>query len=179
MLKFNNYQKTVILWGLICFFGFIGSQFGPFLGEVNSIFLDLRFSLILWLVLTAIGLFFQVYWMWYNNISSIGSQITWIFIGIVGWVLTYFKLYGYILSDLKSTSMWLGFSSIGMVLTAIFYRNNFSYYLLALGYFAFGLLIQYTKMPFELVITGIIFLGLGILDAYLEHSKWRKGLAEI
>jgi len=179
MKKLNNYQKTVILWGIICFIGFVGSQFVPFLGEINSLFLDLRFSLVLWLFLTAIGLFFQIYWMWYNDISSIGSQISWIVICLGGWALTYFKLYGYILVDLKSTSMWLGLCAIGMILTAIFYRNNFSYYLLAILYFLSVMLVQFTQLPFELVITGLIFLILGFVDAYLEHSIWRKNLAEL
>jgi hypothetical protein len=92
VFKLSKYQKTVALWGVICFIGFIASQFSPFLGEFNSLFFDLRFSLFYWLILTSVGLYFQAIWMWYPGISSVGSQISWIAVCLGGWVLTYFKL---------------------------------------------------------------------------------------
>jgi hypothetical protein len=176
--KINNYQKTVILWGIVSFVGFIFSQILPFMSEINPILGDLRLSLFGWLIITATALFFQVKWMWYNNIASVCSQVTWIIIGIGGWVLTYFKLYGYILLEYKATSLWLALCAIGMVFTAWFYKNNLSYYLLAILYILFAGIIEFSKIPFELFVTGFIFLGLGFLDAYLEHSKWRKDFAE-
>ena len=177
-MSLSKYQKTVLLWGFVCFTGFLLSQILPFMSEINPILGDLRLSLFGWLIITAIALFFQVKWMWYNNFYSIGSQITWIIIGIAGWVLTYFKLYGYILLEYKATSLWLALCAIGMVFTAWFYRNNFSYYILAILYVLFATIIEFSKIPFELIVTGIIFLGLGIVDAWLENSVYRKDLAE-
>jgi len=180
MLKnLNNYQIVVILWGAICFLGFASSQFFPFLIEINSIFGDSRFSLFGWLILTAIGLFYQAKLMWYPNFASIASQVIWGMVGIGGWIFTYFKLYGYFQSQIKPDSGWLFLCAVAMIFTAIVNKNNLSYYFLASLYLIFGVLIQMTKLPFELVIVGTIFLILGITDAYLEHSPWRKGLAEV
>jgi len=90
--KFNNYQKVVILWGVVCFLGFFSSQIFPFFTEINSIFGDMRLSLFGWLILTAIALFYQAKLMWYSNFASIASQVIWAIVGIGGWVFTYFKL---------------------------------------------------------------------------------------
>jgi hypothetical protein len=177
-MSLSKYQKTVLLWGVVIFIGFILSQILPFMSEINPILGDLRLSLFGWLILTALALFFQVKWMWYNNLSSVGSQITWILIGIGGWVLTYFKLYGYILLEYKATSFWLALCAIGMLFTAWFYRNNLSYYILAILYILFAAIIEFSKILFELIVTGLIFLGLGIADAWLEKSVYRKDLAE-
>jgi hypothetical protein len=65
-----------------------------------------------------------------------------------------------------------------MLFTAWFYRNNFSYYILAILYILFAAIIEFSKIPFELIVTGLIFLGLGIADAWLEKSFYRKDLAE-
>jgi hypothetical protein len=177
--RLNKYQQTVIFWGIICLVGFTFSQFLPFFSEFNPALGDLRASLIGWLILIAIALYFQVVWMWYDNVASIGSQVIWIVVSIGGWVLTYFKLYGYILVEIKATTMWLILCAIAMLFTAFFNKNNVSYYLLTIAYVAAGALIEFTSLPFEMVIVGVLFLVIGILDAALEYSSWRKGLAEV
>jgi hypothetical protein len=177
--KLNKYQQTVIFWGIICFVGFFLSQILPFFSESKPLLGDLRVSLYGWLVLTIIALYFQVVWMWYDNVASIGSQVSWIVVAIGGWVLTYFKLYGYILVEIKATTMWLILCAIAMLFTAFFNKNNVSYYLLTIAYVAAGALIEFTSLPFEMVIVGVLFLVIGILDAALEYSSWRKGLAEV
>jgi hypothetical protein len=177
--KLNKYQQTVIFWGIICFVGFFFSQFLPFFSELNPVLGDLRISLFGWLILIAIALYFQITWMWYDNLATIGSHAAWIIVSIGGWILTYFKLYGYILVEIKATTMWLILCAIAMLFTAFFNKNNLSYYFLTLVYIVFGAIIEFTSLPFEMVIVGIIFLLVGILDAALEHSPWRKGLAEV
>lgn len=171
-MKLNNYQKILITWGVLLAIGYFLSW--PLLSNQLGL-------LILWAVISCIGLGVQVWLGYATNVKTELIQLSWVAVVVFGITLTYLELkYGLKLGLHGMTSGWFFLSSSAMLFTAILYRFNLSYIILFILYAIVGLVIAFGgfNLQIELYISGVGFLILCLIDTALEKTKLRSTLSD-
>jgi len=168
----NNYQKLMIVWGILLGVGY---------GISTSLLANPVGLLVLWTIVIAVGLALQVWWGWPRDTKATLIQLVWIGVILIGAILTYAEMrLGILLGLHGMTSGWFFICSSGMLLTAIIYRLNISYIILFILYGVAGVLVAFSGfgLQVELYLSAVGFFGLCLLDALLEKSAFRTHLAD-
>lgn len=171
-MKFNNYQKILITWGVLLAIGYSLSW---------SILSNQLALLILWTTIGSIGLGVQVWLGFATDLKTILIQLSWIAVVVFGIIFTYLELrYGLKLGLHGMTSGWFFMCSGAMLFTAVLYRFNLSYIILCILYAIAGLIIAFGgfNLQIELYISAVVFLVICLIDSTLERTKLRSGLSE-
>ena len=164
-MKINNYQKSVLSWGILIFLGYV---FQSIAHKYNLVILS-------WTLFIGIALFVQIILLWSNDKVSINTNILWIIISIIGGIITYVLWAGIITTDFKINVFWFLIVSIGMVGTYVMTRNN-RYIMLCIIYALTAVIFQILNFDNDLIYVGISFLVLSILDFYLEYKSDIKNI---
>lgn len=167
-IKLNNYQKVILTWGVLVLLGHI----------LSKIFYENKLVLlVVWTVILSTALFVQVALMWTEKQRDYITHCLWLLVGIIGSFLTYVILMRNVFDWILVSSMWFFLCAVSMILTAYFQRNQ-SYILLAIFYLLTALMFQFLIGKDEIILSGIMFLFLSIIDSMLEYSSLRYGIAE-
>ena len=161
--KLNNYQKVILSWGSLVFLGHIITYYAT----------STTILLVSWTVVIAIAVFVQVMLMWYEKKVGILTHLTWLFVVITGSVLTYMIYFGRIYASIQMTAMWFLVCTVGMLITAYLQKNS-SYVLLAVFYLMTAVMFQFLIGHDDIILSGVMFLFLSILDTVLEYSPLRN-----
>lgn len=167
-MKINNYQKIIITWGVLLVFGYSVS----FSLVSNKLAL-----LVLWTLISAVGLGTQVWLGYANDIKTVLIQLAWVSVVILGIILTYLELSHGIKVGLHGMlSGWFFMCSGVMLFIALLYKFNISYLILFVLYAIVGLIIAFGGfvLQTELYISAVGFGIICLLDALLENTKLRS-----
>jgi hypothetical protein len=167
-MKINRYQIVVVYWGLAMFAGYAAMHFFA---------KDLAAVLVIWTFAMASALFVQSYLLWNESFRDRAINLVWLAVCLVGAVLTYVVFFKYLPWNLTINALWFGICALGMAGTALLQKAKLSYFLLAVIYAVIAIYFQFINIADDLLLAGVFFFLLGILDAALEYTQLRKGLA--
>ncbi len=166
-MKFNYYQKILLIWGTILLVGYLLSIY---------VYSQPVVFFVMWFLLGIVGLLFQFKWAGLSAKSTKWIQALWVVVVLGGIFLNIFEYLGII--PLFGGSPFIGWP-LAMVFAymviALIYKINYSYVLLAILYVIFaGIVFLVHDFTTGLVVSGVLFAVLCGLDAAFEGSNLRK-----
>lgn len=166
-MKFNYYQKILLVWGTILLVGYLLSIY---------VFRQPVVFFAMWFSLGIVGLLFQFKWAGFSAKSTKLIQALWVLVVLGGTFLNIFEYLGII--PLFGGNPFIGWPLamvFAYVVIALIYKINYSYVLMAILYAVFaGIVFLVHDFTTGLIISGALFAILCGLDAALEGSDLRK-----
>lgn len=166
----NNYQKILFTWAITLSLGY-------FVSVIT--FQNTVAFFAIWAVLITIALVVQLKLGGFGDNKTKLIQALWLLVIVLpGFVFNYFEYKGLAPVIGNGFAGWPATCAVAMVIIAVIYKFNLSYFLLA-GLYAFLALVVYMVSGTDtlLIISGLGFGIICSIDALLENTKLRKGLA--
>jgi len=168
--KLNNYQKILFTWAGALLIGY-------FVSVIT--FQNTMVFFAIWAILITTALVAQLKMGGFGDNKAKLIQALWLLVIILpGFVFNYFEYKGLVPVIGNGFAGWPATCAVAMLIIAVIYKFNLSYFLLAGLYALFALVVYMISGTNTLLI--ISGLGFGIIcsiDALLENTKLRKGLA--
>lgn len=166
-MKFNNYQKILLAWGILLLTGYLASIL---------VFSKPVIFFSMWLVIGLVGLLVQFKWGGFGASSTRWIQALWVVVILGGILLNIFEYMGTI--PLFGGNPFIGWPlamAFAYAVIAVIYKLNYSYILLSVLYLVFaGVVFMLTNFNLALAVSGVLFAVLCGIDAALEGSTLRK-----
>jgi len=166
----NNYQKILFTWA-------ISLSLGYFISVIT--FQNTVSFFAIWAVLITIALVVQLKLGGFGDNKIKLIQALWLLVIVLpGFVFNYFEYKGLAPVIGNGFVGWPATCAVAMVIIAVIYKFNLSYLLLA-GLYSLLALVVYMMSGTNtlLIISGLGFGIICSIDALLENTKLRKGLA--
>ncbi len=166
-MKLNNYQKILIIWGILLFIGYLLS---------TVLFSNPILFFGKWFVIGVVGLIVQFKLGGFKSTSTKWIQALWLVVVLGGIFLNIFEYRGVI--PLFGGSPFIGWPlaiAFAYLVIAIIYKLNVSYLILTLLYLVFAAVVfMISNFNLALIVSGTFFLVLCVGDAIMEKSDLRK-----
>ena len=168
--KLNNYQIILFTWAATLSLGY-------FISVIT--FKNIVPFFTIWAILITIALVVQLKLGGFGDKKIKLIQALWLLVIVLpGFVFNYFEYQGLAPLIGNGFAGWPATCAVAMVIIAVIYKFNLSYFLLA-GLYAFLALLVFmvSGTTTLLIISGLGFGIICSIDAMLENTKLRKGLA--
>jgi len=166
----NNYQKILFTWAITLSLGY-------FISVIT--FQNTVAFFAIWAVLITIALVVQLKLGGFGDNKTKLIQALWVLVIVLpGFVFNYFEYKGLVPAIGNGFAGWPATCAVAMLIIAVIYKFNLSYFLLA-GLYSLLALVVYMMSGTNtlLIISGLGFGIICSIDALLENTKLRKGLA--
>ena len=168
--KLNNYQIILFTWAATLSLGY-------FISVIT--FKNIVPFFTIWAILITIALVVQLKLGGFGDKKIKLIQALWLLVIVLpGFVFNYFEYQGLAPLIGNGFAGWPATCAVAMVIIAVIYKFNLSYFLLA-GLYAFLALLVFlvSGTTTLLIISGLGFGIICSIDALLENTKLRKGIA--